>query len=38
MLLPPLIGVMAELTSLRTALLLGVANAAVIATIARRVR
>jgi fucose permease len=38
MLLPPVIGVMADLTSLRAALLLAVANAAVIATIAWRVR
>ena len=38
MLLPPLLGVVADLTSLRAALLLAVANTVVIATLAWRVR
>jgi fucose permease len=38
MLLPPLLGAMADLTSLRVALLLAVANAVIIASLARRVR
>ncbi len=38
MVLPPLLGAIADLTSLRAALLLAVANAVVIATLAWRVR
>jgi hypothetical protein len=38
MLLPPLIGLMADMTSLRAALLLAVANAAFVGMLAARVR